>query len=361
MTATTGNISARETADDTTLAALQAPNQKQAARRRFFAMFGIGLAVAAVLAGAWWVLVASHHVRTDNAYVDANVAKVSAETSGTVLRVNAEETQPVRAGDVLVLIDPADAQVAAAQAQAELARAERRVRQYMANVGAASANVGVAQARLVKAEADLRRRQKLSSSGTISDEELTSARTNYDAAIAALASARSEQEAQEALTSGADVSSNPEVQAARAALDAAELALSRTTIRSPIDGVIAEKRVALGQRVQIGAPLLTVVPLSAVYVNANYKENQLRRVRVGQSAKLTSDLYGGSVVYHGKVAGIGGGTGAAFAVIPAQNASGNWIKVVQRVPVKITLDPEELRAHPLRVGLSMTADINIRD
>lgn len=329
-------------------------------RRRLFTIFGIVLLIVAIAAIAWWLLIGARHVQTDNAYVDAEIARVSAQTAGTILKINASETQPVRVGAVLVEIDPTDARLAVAQAEADYGRALRRVRQYVAENDAAAADVGAARARLAQAQADLRRRQNLASSGAVSDEEITTARAAHDTAVRALASAEGTASARQAMIAGASVESNPEVLAAKAALDMARLGLERTIVRSPIDGVVAEKRVALGQRVQIGAPLVNIVPVAKAFVNANFKESQLRRVRIGQAVTLTSDLYGGGVVYHGRVAGIGGGTGSAFAVIPAQNASGNWIKVVQRVPVKIMLDPRELRDHPLRVGLSMTADIDIR-
>jgi membrane fusion protein (multidrug efflux system) len=333
---------------------------RRARRRRLFALFGIVLLIVAGATLAWWVLIGSHHVSTDNVYVDADVAKIAAQTAGTIQAVNVAETQNVRAGDILVRIDPADARLMMAQAEADYGRAIRKVRQYMAENDSAAADVGAAEARVAQATADLRRRRNLAASGAVSDEELTTARAGYDTAMRMLASARGEAAKHRAMTAGADIMSNSEVRAARAALDMARLSLDRTIVRAPIDGMVAEKRVALGQRVMVGAPLLNIVPIAQAFVNANFKENQLRRVRLGQAVTLTSDLYGGDVVFHGRVIGIGAGTGSAFSVIPAQNASGNWIKIVQRVPVKIALDPRELRDHPLRVGLSMTADIKVR-
>jgi membrane fusion protein (multidrug efflux system) len=230
-----------------------------------------------------------------------------------------------------------------------------------------------AQSDVAKAKVDLERREALASSGAVSGEELSTARNAYQTALANLEAAKAadalavanrkaaegQYEAQYALTKGASVSTNPDVQTAQAALDAAKLDLERTVVKAPIDGVVARRNVQVGQRVPVGAQLMTVVPMDQVYVDANFKEVQLRQVRIGQDVTLVSDKYGGKVVYHGKVAGLGGGTGSAFALIPAQNATGNWIKVVQRLPVRIRLDPREVHAHPLEVGLSMKVKVHL--
>jgi membrane fusion protein (multidrug efflux system) len=293
----------------------------------------------------------------------------------------------VKAGDVLVVIDPADAKLAVASAQAEYGRAVRRVQQDLANNEAANATVLARDADLERAKAqlaaaqsdvertriDLQRREALSESGAISGEELTTARNAFQTAQANLAAvkaagaqavanktiAEGQLAAAQALTQGADIQANPEVAAARAALNTAELNLARTTLRAPFDGVIARRQVQVGQRVAVGADLMTVVPVSQVYVDANFKEVQLRRVKVCQPATLTADRYGKAVEFHGHVVGLSGGTGSAFALIPAQNATGNWIKVVQRLPVRIALDPKDLADHPLRVGLSMDAKVDV--
>jgi len=324
---------------------------------------GLALTVlaAATGAGAWQWLVASHYVSTDNAYVGASSAQITAQTAGPLAVVRVEDTQRVRKGDVLAVIDPAEAELAVARAEADYRRTLQRVRQYEAQSGAAAAQVQARQADVARAQADFGRRQALAATGAVSAEEVSTTRTALEAARANLAAARQSLAAQAALTSGAGgVDRHPETLAARAALDAARLDLQRTVIRAPVDGVVAQRRAQVGQRVQAGQALMTVTPLAQAWVDANFKEGQLGKVRVGQKVKLTSDLYGDDVVYHGRVAGLGGGTGSAFAVIPAQNATGNWIKVVQRVPVRIALDPAELRRSPLRVGLSMNAVVDLR-
>ncbi len=367
---------------------IAAPARRSPNRRwRLLALLGGGVVVGAVAYGAYWVLVASHEISTDNAYVGADTAVVTPMVSGSVLTVPVAETQMVRAGQTLVVLDPADARNAVAQAQAALGQAERQVRGMFANdgalagqVAARTAAVAEADSRIVsargdldRARTDLDRRQVLAASGAVSGDELTSAQNRFSTAKAALVSAQAARAAaiadqgaaqgsrqvNNAMISGADVDHNPDVLAARARLDAAELALSRTVITSPIDGVVAKKAVEVGQMIQAGAVTMQIVPTREAFVDANFKEVQLSRVRIGQPVVLTSDLYGGGVKFHGRVKGLSGGTGAAFSLIPAQNASGNWIKIVQRLPVRIILDPAELVTHPLRVGLSMKATIDV--
>ncbi|PTQ11452.1 EmrA/EmrK family multidrug efflux transporter periplasmic adaptor subunit [Sphingomonas oleivorans] len=350
-----------------------------------------GLAVVVLLLGAlFWLyqhFIGANHVSTDNAYVGADTAQVTPLVAGPVATVRVANTQRVRRGDILVTIDDSDARIAVARAEAELMTAERRFSQTRATSGALQAQVAArqadiarARAQLIEAEADydkaridLDRRQRLARSGAVSGDELTSATNAFAAARAKLivaqsavtqaqstrSSAEGELNANEALVRGTTLATNPEVAAARARLDQARLDLARTVIRAPIDGVIAQRQVQVGQRVAAGTPIMSVVPLDSMYVDANFKEGQLAKVRAGQPVELISDLYGGDVTYHGHVVGFAGGTGSAFAIIPAQNATGNWIKVVQRLPVRISLDPRELKAHPLRVGLSMEAEIDV--
>lgn len=351
----------------------------------------IGLAVAAVvLGGGYWAydaFIAAAHVETDNAYVGANVAQVTPLVGGPVRDVLVDDTQEVKRGDILLRLDDTDARIALTRAEAQLAQTERKVRGLIATDGGlgaqiasraadearAQAQLAAAHSDLDKARIDLQRREALASDGSVSGEELTSARNafitaqaNVKAAQAARAQATAnrataigDRDATKALISGSTVETNPEVLAARAERDQAKVNLDRTIIRAPVDGVISKRQAQVGQRVQPGQTLMLVVPTRAAYVDANFKEVQLARVRPGQPVTLTSDLYGKSVVYTGKVVGFSGGTGAAFAVVPAQNATGNWIKVVQRLPVRIALDPKQLAEHPLQVGLSMTADIDI--
>lgn len=361
---------------------------KPALRARLFKIIGAAVATLLVIWLLYYWLIGSNYISTEDAYVGANVSVVTPQIAGAITEVAVNDAQEVRKGDVLVRIDPADAQLAVAQAEAEYGRADRRVRSYFANdqsnvatiasrhadVARARAQLASADSDLARARIDLRRRQSLAKTGVVSGEELTTsingvetAQASREAAVAALAQARANQgvasgqhKAGRALTEGVDRERNPEVAAARAALDIAKLALSRTVIRAPVDGLVARRRAQVGQRVAVGAELLSVVPLRDVYVDANFKEVQLKRVEPGQPVELTADRYGGSVVYHGRVIGIGGGTGAAFSTIPAQNATGNWIKVVQRLPVRIALDPKEVARHPLRVGLSMDTTIDLR-
>jgi membrane fusion protein (multidrug efflux system) len=284
---------------------------------------------------------------------------VTPQIGGTILQVPVTDTAHVKRGEVLVRLDPADSQIALAQAEANYGQAVRRVRQYFADSAEASAQVDMQISNVTRARLDYGRRIALAQQNAISAEQLSTARNAYETAEAAVAAARQSLAAQQALIHGTDVEHNPEVLAAKAALDTAKLNLARSVIRAPFDGVVAQKTAQIGQRVQVGQTLMSVVPINRAYVDANFKEGQLTRVRAGQPVTLTSDLYGSHVVFHGHVLGLSGGTGSAFAVIPAQNATGNWIKVVQRLPVRVALDPRELAAHPLRVGLSMTATIDL--
>jgi membrane fusion protein (multidrug efflux system) len=345
------------------------PAVARARRGPLFAILGGTVAVAALAAGGWLLIEGGKHVKTDNAYVDATSAQITPLTAAAVTSVPVINTQAVKAGQPLVTLDDADAKLALARAEADLAQTEHRVVGYHANDDALSAEIASraaqvqsARANLERARTDYGRRQGLDANGAISGEELTQSRNALDTAQAAVTAAIAQQHAAEgqravnsALISGAG--ENPEVAAARIRVEQARLDLARTVIRAPIDGVVAKNDVQVGQRVQVGQPLMSIVPVGEAYVNANFKEQQLRKVRPGQPVELTSDLYGGGVTYHGSVVGVSGGTGSAFAVIPAQNATGNWIKVVQRLPVRIAIDPKDLAAHPLRVGMSMNAQI----
>ena len=360
---------------------------KQRRNQRLLALGAAG-ALTGLAVAAYWVLHASHFVSTDNAYVAVEIAQITPAVGGIVAGVEVRDTQAVKQGDALVTLDQTDAKLALAQAQAEFDRASRRFKSYVAtdaSLGAqvaareadekrVAAQLAAAQADFERAQTDLKRRQALVESGSVSGEELTRAKNAHAAAEAGLAAARAAaaqcaanlkaavaaREANAALISDTTLENNPEVVAARARLEQARVDLERTVIKAPLDGVVAKRQVQLGQRVQPGVPLLTVVPLDQVHVDANFKEVQLQQVRVGQPVTLHADLYGSSVTYHGVVEGFSGGSGAAFAAIPAQNATGNWIKVVQRLPVRIKLDPAELQAHPLRVGLTMSAEIDTR-
>ena len=355
-------------------------------RKRWLGILAAVVIGLALLFTAYHFLIGVRHVSTDNAYVGADTAQVTPLVAGPVQTVRVANTQIVHKGDILVTIDPSDFQIAVARTAADLAAAERQFQQTSSTGGALQAQVNArdsdiqrAQAEMVaaqsafdKARVDLDRREGLAKSGAVSGDELTSATNAFAAAKAQLAVAKAgiaqaranraaaveNYNANQALVRGS-MQDNPDVQAARSKLDSAKLDLSRTIIRAPFDGVIAQRNVQVGQRIAAGTPIMTVVPLNNMYVDANFKEGQLKKVRIGQPAHLKADIYGGSVEYHGKVIGIAGGTGSAFAIIPAQNATGNWIKVVQRLPVRIMLDPEELKQHPLRVGLSMDVTIDV--
>lgn len=356
-------------------------------RKRLLLIFAVVVAVLALCYFLYDRVIASKRVSTDNAYVAAEVAQVTPLVAGQIVALNVSDTQSVRRGQVLMRLDDADARIAVAQAEADLATAERRYGQTAAtgaalqaqadargaDIGSARAQLAVARGNLARAETDYRRRQALSGEGAVSGDELTAAtnalataRANVALAEAGVTQAEAtrtsairERAANTALTQGTTQATAPEVLAAQAKLAQARLSLDRTVIRAPIDGVVAQRSVQIGQRVAPGAVAMAIVPLDRLHVDANYKEGQLQKVRIGQPATLVSDLYGDDVVYHGRVVGLAGGTGSAFALIPAQNATGNWIKVVQRLPVRIALDPKELRAHPLRVGLSIDAEIDI--
>jgi len=364
----------------------QVPVDKKKRRKKII----LALVAAKLLAGAGWYLFSDgDHVATDNAYVNADSAQVTALVSGPVRSVEVVNTQTVRRGQILFRLDDSDARLALAKAEADYLKARKQFGQtsatsssLAAQVGARDADIGQAQAQfasatanLNKAHIDLGRRAKLAESGAVSGEELTVAQNAYSTAQANLAQARAaisqasasrgaareSWAANQALIAGTTVDTNPDVAAAKARLDQARLDLERTVIRAPIDGVVTNRQLQVGQRIAAGAVTMTIVPVGSAYVDANFKEGQLARVRPGQPVELKSDLYGGDVVYHGRVTGFSGGTGSAFALIPAQNATGNWIKVVQRLPVRIALDPKELAKHPLRVGLSMEAEIDVSE
>lgn len=367
-----------------------APNDpaRIAKRKKALRILAIVVLVAGALWGGWYYLTQAGRVHTDNAYVGADSAQVTALVSGPVKEVRVQGTQMVKKGDVLLILDDADQRIALADAEAALRQARQRYGQASATADAARARVtargaDIAQARArlrdaeaaaTRASAELARRESIAGTGAVSGEELTAARAalasataardlaaaGISAAEATRGSASGDLAASEAVVRGTTIDTAPDVAAAQARLDKARLDLDRTVIRAPVDGVVTNKQVQVGQRIAAGAPVMIIVPIDTAYVDANFKESQFRRIRIGQPVELTSDYYGGDVVFRGKVVGIAGGTGAAFSLIPAQNATGNWVKVVQRLPVRIALDPQELKAHPLRVGLSMDVTIDTR-
>ena len=323
------------------------------------------IAAIFVLAGIGWyllyVFVFSLREVTDDAYVSGNQVSVSAQVAGTVIAVLADDTQLVQAGQVLVKLDPTDADVALAKARSALANAVRQVRQQTEMASQYDAAIASRKLELARAQADLNRRQPLLADKAIAPEEVAHARETVDNSKAALELAQRQSAAAHALVDGTSIADNASVMQAKAAFREAWINAQRDAIVAPVGGYVAQRSVQVGVRVQPGQALLTIIPLHDLWIEANFKESQLRNVRIGQPAEIETDLYGGSVEFHGKVIGLGAGTGAAFALLPPQNASGNWIKVVQRVPVRIGLDPKELDQHPLRVGLSTSVKVDTHE
>jgi membrane fusion protein, multidrug efflux system len=334
---------------------------KTSGKRRWRILVPFVGAVALVAIGytLYWAQVLRYHQGTDDAYVGGNVVQITPQISGTVIGIGADDTQFVKAGQPLVRLDQADARVALDQAEAQLARTVRDVRNLYATTSQLEAAVQLRQSDLDAAQQDLVRRQQLGSSGAVSGEELQHARDAVKGAQAGLLAAQQQLAATRARVDNTTLEDHPQVRDAAAAVRNAYLQLSRTELPAPVAGFVARRNVQLGQRVGPGAALMAVVPLDQVWVDANFKEPQLARMRVGQPVRLTADLYGTKILYHGTVAGFGAGTGSAFSLLPAQNATGNWIKIVQRVPVRIALDAREVAAHPLQIGLSMKADVDV--
>lgn len=335
---------------------------KDPAKRRRSLLIVAGVFILAGL--IWfllWFFIFSTRVDTDNAYVNGNQVAISAQVPGTVVAILADNTQRVVAGQVLVRLDPTDAKVRLEQARSALAQAVRSVRQQTSSASAADAQVVNARLALQKSEADLKRHLPLLAAHAESPEIVQHMRDGAAQARAALSAAEAQSAAAHAAIEGTDMARNPAVMQARANFSAAWIAAQRDAIYAPVSGYVAERSVQLGNSVQPGQQLMTVVPLHNLWIDANFKESELRHIRIGQPARIVSDLYGGDVEYHGKVVGIGAGTGSVFSLLPAQNATGNWIKVVQRVPVRISLDDRELDKHPLRIGLSTEVTVDITD
>jgi membrane fusion protein (multidrug efflux system) len=332
-------------------------------RARRLGLFGLGAVVilCGLGYGGYWFFDGRYYESTDDAYVNGDVVQVTSEIPGTVVSLNVDDTQPVRAGQTLLQLDPADAKIAEASAEADLARAVRQVRGLFAQGKELRAQIEQREQAERTADDDLKRRGGLLADGAISTEELSHARDAVTTTRANVAAARQQLSQTTAQIDGTTIADHPQVLAAAAAVRNAALALHRTELTSPVSGVIAKRSVQVGQRVAAGTPLLAVVPLDDVWVDANFKEVQLERMHAGQPVTVHTDLYGRDVTYHGHLAGIAAGSGSAFALLPAQNASGNWIKIVQRVPVRILLDPNELKAHPLRVGLSTAVGVDLHD
>ena len=331
------------------------PNKRRTVLIAITALF----IIAGLAYFAYYKLVLAGRADTDNAYVGGNLVTVSSQVAGSVIEIAADETQMVQAGAEIIKLDPSDAQVALNQAEAKLASVVRQQRERYSNVEQFDSQISQREIELKAAQDDLARRLPLAADHTVSGEDIAHARRAVDNARAALDVARKQSGAARAGVTGVALAQHPYVLAARADYIAAWLAARRNAIVAPVSGYVAKRSVQVGSRIAPGAPLLTIVPLDQLWVEANFKESELRDIRVGQPATVEADMYGSRVTFHGKVLGLSAGTGSAFSLLPAQNASGNWIKVVQRVPVRIALDPKELAEHPLRVGLSATASVDI--
>ena len=334
---------------------------KPAARALSAKNIGAVVVLAAAVAAAWWMLAPDGRQHTEDAYVDGNVVQVTPQLNGSVTAIAADNTDYVKAGQVLVRLNPVDAQLALARAEAQLSKAVRQVRSQFANASQGKANIVLRASDLARAEADLTRRNQLAGSGAVSGEDISHAQDAVRTARAALTVAEQQAISASALIDQTSIAEHPDVLAAISQLRDAYVAASRTTLRAPVSGLVTKRSVQLGQRVNAGTALMSIVPPEQMWVNANFKESQLGEIRIGQPVELSADLYGKSVRYHGRVIGTDAGTGSAFALLPAQNATGNWIKVVQRVPVRIALDPKELAANPLKVGLSMHVAVDTAD
>lgn len=344
-------------------------------RKLMLIVVAIIVLIAVTIWGVYWYLIASHYQSTDDAYVAGNVIQITPQVSGTVVEINADDTDYVTAGKVLVRLDPNDAEVGLKQAEAELAQAVRQARTLYANDAIVSASLNERKANLArtktdvdKARDDLQRRQAVVSTGAVSKEEVEHAQTNFNNALSAMSSAKSSLiGVQEQLTSshaqteGTTVDTHPNVEVAAAHVREAYLKRERCDIIAPAAGQLAKRSVQIGQHIQTGSPLMAIIPLNQLWVDANFKESQLKGMRIGQPVEVYADVYGSKVEYTGRIAGLGAGTGAAFSLLPAQNATGNWIKIVQRIAVRIEIDKDQLKTHPLRIGLSIDAKVDVSD
>jgi membrane fusion protein (multidrug efflux system) len=347
----------RATADADQPVQAQTPTK----RKLLLSLLAASVVLAGAGYGAYYFTTGRYYQSTDDAYVSGNLVQLTPQVSGTVVAVNADDTQIVKQGAPIVTLDNADAKVALSNAEATLGQTVRQVSGLYVNNDFYAATIAQRQSDLARANDDLKRRQAVAETGAVSGEDIAHARDAVSSAQAALDAARQQAEANHALTDRTSIEQHPNVQAAASKVRDAYLSYARNTLPAPVTGYVARRSVQVGQRVAPGNPLMAIVPLDGVWVDANFKEGQLRHMRIGQPVTLTADVYGSSVKYHGRVVGFSAGTGAAFATLPAQNATGNWIKVVQRLPARIQLDQSELNAHPLRIGLSMQVDVDTHE
>ena len=334
---------------------------EKSSRKKSLLLLSLFFIAVAVGAGSWWFLVLRGSETTDDAYVAGNIVPVMPQVAGNVLSLHVEDTQLVQAGIPLVELDPTDAKLALVRSEIQLAQTLRQVQQQMAELKQFDATIDLRQAELDRVAGDQNRREVLGLSNAVGKEEVLHARQNVLAGQAALRLAIQQRKTLQAKLKNTPLAEQPEVRQAAEQVRQAWLDLQRTTILSPVRGVIAKRSVQVGSHVAVGSPLMAVVPLDQLWVDANFKEVQLASLRIGQPVELKADLYGDSIVYHGEVEGLAAGTGSVFSLLPAQNATGNWLKVVQRLPVRIKLRADELQQHPLRLGLSMLVTVDIRN
>lgn len=334
---------------------------EKSSRKKSLLLLSLFFIAVAVGAGSWWFWVLRGSETTDDAYVAGNIVPVMPQVAGNVLSLHVDDTQLVQAGIPLVELDPTDAKLALARSEIQLAQTLRQVQQQMAELKQFDATIDLRQAELDRVAGDQNRREVLGLSNAVGKEEVLHARQNVLAGQAALRLAIQQRKTLQAKLKNTPLAEQPEVRQAAEQVRQAWLDLQRTTILSPVRGVIAKRSVQVGSHVAVGTPLMAVVPLDQLWVDANFKEVQLASMRIGQPVELKADLYGDSIVYHGEVEGLAAGTGSVFSLLPAQNATGNWLKVVQRLPVRIKLRADELQQHPLRLGLSMLVTVDVRN
>ncbi|ELQ07876.1 MULTISPECIES: HlyD family efflux transporter periplasmic adaptor subunit [Pseudomonas] len=341
----------------------QAPQQEPKSGKRKFLLIGLAIVVVILALGiwAWYEIYGQWSEETDDAYVNGNVVEITPLVTGTVISIGADDGDLVHEGQVLLKFDPSDAEVSLQSAEANLGKVVRQVRGLYSNVDGMKAQLAAQRAAVQTAQDNYNRRRSLAAGGAISQEELSHARDSLTSAQSALNNIQQQLSTSVALVDDTVVSSHPDVKAAAAQLRQAYLANARSTLVAPVTGYVAKRTVQLGQRIQPGTATMAVIPLDQLWIDANFKETQLGKMRIGQPVEISSDLYGSDVKYSGTIDSLGAGTGSAFALLPAQNATGNWIKIVQRVPVRVHINPEELAKSPLRIGLSTTVEVNLHD
>ncbi len=330
-------------------------------RRKYLLGIAIVVAVVAIASVAWYLIHGRWYESTEDAYANGNVVQVTAAVSGTIVEIGVVDNMMVQSGQPMIKLDPNDREVSLQMAEAALAHIVRQVRGMYASVEGQTADLAAKQAGLLRAREDIERRRGLDASGAIAKEELAHAQAALDTAESAVVMAREQLATSQAMTDDTLLATHPDVRAAAAGVRKSYLDYARSTLQAPMAGYITQRSAQVGQHVNVGVPLMALVPLEQIWVDANFKETQLQHMRIGQPVEVHSDLYGSDVTYHGRVESLGIGTGSAMSLLPAQNATGNWIKIVQRVPVRIALDPKELTEHPLRIGLSMHVDVDMHD